>query len=134
MCEEWVKKLMKNLENVKPKEPKNQRNAGVAIILKPTKNFNKENIQILFIKRTTRKGDRWSGNVAYPGGKQDPGETLKQTTEREIQEEIGIDISNENNFHYLGRFQSFQTRDIHVFPFSNFKHYSYPISLFIKRK
>jgi 8-oxo-dGTP pyrophosphatase MutT (NUDIX family) len=120
MDEEWVKSLVKKLENVKPKEPKNQRNAGVAIIMKPTTNFKKENIQILFIKRTTREGDRWSGNVAYPGGKQDPGESLKQTTEREIQEEIGIDISNETNFTCLGRLKSFQTRDIHVFPFRIF--------------
>ncbi|CAM9763641.1 unnamed protein product, partial [Heterosigma akashiwo] len=50
-------------------------------------------IEILFIKRAVNKRDRWSGHVAFPGGKSDPGETKIGTAIRECQEEIGLDLS-----------------------------------------
>ena len=28
--------------------------------------------EILFIKRSARQGDKWSGHIAFPGGKRDP--------------------------------------------------------------
>jgi ADP-ribose pyrophosphatase YjhB (NUDIX family) len=60
--------------------------------MKPTTNFKKENIQILIIKRTTREGSMdWK--CSLPMRKARPSETLKQTTDKEIQEEIGIDIN-----------------------------------------
>ncbi|KAG5458036.1 MAG: hypothetical protein BJ554DRAFT_1822 [Olpidium bornovanus] len=49
--------------------------------------------EILFIKRATRAGDRWSGHVAFPGGKQEPSETARQTAERETREELGLDLT-----------------------------------------
>lgn len=49
--------------------------------------------EILFIKRATRTGDRWTGHVALPGGKRDP-EDLDdlETSIREAKEEIGLDL------------------------------------------
>ncbi|KAI9323683.1 hypothetical protein BX666DRAFT_1889341 [Dichotomocladium elegans] len=50
--------------------------------------------ELLFIQRATRQSDRWSGHVAFPGGKNEPGETDTETAERETLEEIGLDISS----------------------------------------
>lgn len=57
--------------------------------------------EILFIKRTARTGDRWSGHVALPGGKRDPTDTSDQfTAERETWEEVGLKL--EENAYYVG--------------------------------
>lgn len=50
--------------------------------------------ELLFIKRATRKGDKWTGHVALPGGKRDPEDEDDQVTAvREAMEEVGIDLS-----------------------------------------
>eukprot|EP01080_Neovahlkampfia_damariscottae_P003896 gene3896-7109_t len=140
--ENWLENLIENLETVKTELDKSKKNAGVSLILKfkslssveeeflsstKTKKEKiqfiqqkKESIELLFTKRTTRESDRWSGQVAFPGGKHERGETMKQTAEREVLEEIGIDITNEENYLYLGRLKKQQTRDIFVFPFVYF--------------
>lgn len=56
--------------------------------------------ELLFIKRTVNKRDRWSGHIAVPGGRQDPGETDLQTAIRETKEEVGLDL--EKNGFYVG--------------------------------
>jgi 8-oxo-dGTP pyrophosphatase MutT (NUDIX family) len=52
-------------------------------------------MEILYIRRADNPKDRWSGNVAFPGGKQDGNETNIETAIRETHEEIGIDLSNQ---------------------------------------
>lgn len=53
--------------------------------------------ELLFIKRTSRVGDRWTGHVALPGGKRDPEDADdKATAVREAMEEIGLDLNTEN--------------------------------------
>jgi hypothetical protein len=53
--------------------------------------------EILFIKRATRVGDKWTGHVALPGGKRDPEDMDDQATaKREAFEEVGIDLSSPN--------------------------------------
>ncbi|ORY18043.1 nudix family hydrolase [Clohesyomyces aquaticus] len=50
--------------------------------------------EILFIKRASRVGDKWTGHVALPGGKRDPEDENDQITAmREAMEEVGIDLS-----------------------------------------
>lgn len=61
-----------------------------------------DNVQILFIKRAVRETDAWSGNVAFPGGQQEAGESDWDTAVRETAEEVGIDLRR-GPFHYLGR-------------------------------
>ncbi|KAI9265064.1 NUDIX hydrolase domain-like protein [Phascolomyces articulosus] len=55
---------------------------------------NESEPELLFIQRATRATDRWSGHVAFPGGKNEAEETDEQTAERETLEEIGLDLNS----------------------------------------
>jgi 8-oxo-dGTP pyrophosphatase MutT (NUDIX family) len=61
--------------------------AAVAMVVAP------DPISILFIRRATRAGDPWSGQMALPGGRaslDDAG--LKETAVRETEEEVAITL------------------------------------------
>ncbi len=50
--------------------------------------------ELLMIKRAEVERDPWSGHVACPGGRMDPGDRdLEQTAIRETWEETGVDLS-----------------------------------------
>eukprot|EP00746_Dinoflagellata_sp_MGD_P081326 gnl/MRDRNA2_/MRDRNA2_32359_c0_seq1.p1 gnl/MRDRNA2_/MRDRNA2_32359_c0~~gnl/MRDRNA2_/MRDRNA2_32359_c0_seq1.p1 ORF type:complete len:241 (+),score=39.74 gnl/MRDRNA2_/MRDRNA2_32359_c0_seq1:84-806(+) len=49
-------------------------------------------LEMFFILRSSRKGDRWSGQVAFPGGHVESGETDMMALAREVREEVGLDI------------------------------------------
>ncbi|MCJ1259752.1 hypothetical protein MMC24_007591 [Lignoscripta atroalba] len=50
--------------------------------------------EILFIRRSNRRGDRWTGHVALPGGKRESTDESDQATAvRETLEEIGLDLN-----------------------------------------
>lgn len=52
--------------------------------------------EALFIKRAARKGDKWTGHVALPGGRRDPEDADDQATAmREAFEEVGLDLSDD---------------------------------------
>ncbi len=52
--------------------------------------------ELLMIKRADHEGDPWSGHVALPGGRMEPGDRdLQQTALRETWEETGIDIGRD---------------------------------------
>lgn len=70
--------------------------ASVAMILRELPG----DLEMLFIERATVVHDPWSGHLAFPGGKVEPGEQARQAAERETQEEIGLDLGVER---YLGR-------------------------------
>ena len=56
--------------------------------------------EILFIKRTTRAGDRWNGHIAFPGGRQEPDdEDDASTSVRETDEEVGLDLRGSDFLH-----------------------------------
>ena len=49
---------------------------------------------VLLIQRAEREGDRWSGQLAFPGGRIQPeDEDLAATARRETLEEVGIDLA-----------------------------------------
>lgn len=50
-------------------------------------------LQLLMLERATDERDPWSGNLAFPGGRVEPGETLRQAAERETREEAAIDLT-----------------------------------------
>ncbi|KAI9203320.1 NUDIX hydrolase domain-like protein [Polychytrium aggregatum] len=66
-------------------------------------------LEVLYIKRAERLGDRWSGHTAFPGGKQEPGETDIETAIRETQEEIGLDL--QDGFVSLGALDDREIQD-----------------------
>lgn len=50
--------------------------------------------EILFIKRASRKGDRWTSHIAFPGGgREQADENDCATSIRETQEEIGLQLN-----------------------------------------
>lgn len=49
---------------------------------------------LLLIQRAEREGDRWSGQLAFPGGRWSAGDPdLAATARRETLEEVGVDLA-----------------------------------------
>ena len=63
--------------------------AAVAIVLRePTPG---DEVDILFIRRSERLHDPWSGHIAFPGGRRDASDaSLLATAVRETYEEVGL--------------------------------------------
>lgn len=72
--------------------------AAVALVLRGTSLSDSE---LLFIRRAVRVGDPWSGQVAFPGGRQEPIDaTLEATARRETLEELTLNLTDDA--HLLG--------------------------------
>jgi len=65
------------------------RHAAVAALLRP----GASGPSVLLMKRAERLSDPWSGHVALPGGRAEPGDAdLVATAVRETEEELGVDL------------------------------------------
>ena len=65
-------------------------------------------LEFLMIRRATYKGDQWSGQMAFPGGRLDPGDSgVFATVKRECQEELQLDIEQ---LQFVGRLSDRITR------------------------
>jgi 8-oxo-dGTP pyrophosphatase MutT (NUDIX family) len=79
-----------------------RQNAAVAVVLRETNGVP----EVLFIERARREGDPWSGHMAFPGGRIDPGDGhARSAAERETFEEVGVDLANAEA---LGRLDDLQ--------------------------
>jgi 8-oxo-dGTP pyrophosphatase MutT (NUDIX family) len=69
------------------------RRAAVALIFRAGEGGAPE---LLFIKRADYPADPWSGQVAFPGGREEAGDAnLADTAARETREETGIDLRSD---------------------------------------
>jgi 8-oxo-dGTP pyrophosphatase MutT (NUDIX family) len=67
--------------------------SAVAMILQ----LHEGQLHILMIKRAEREGDPWSGHMAFPGGRMDPGDANGFAVAiRETEEEIGLTLESED--------------------------------------
>lgn len=67
--------------------PPDTARAAVAAVVDPS-------ARLLFIKRSDRAGDPWSGHMAFPGGRVDPGDASpRAAAERETWEEVGLALA-----------------------------------------
>jgi 8-oxo-dGTP pyrophosphatase MutT (NUDIX family) len=99
-----IESIVEKIENRDPKLCANHlavRYASVSIIIRHLPNSPPE---MLYLLRSSHENDRWSGHVAFPGGKRDPEDNNDSLTTaiRETREEVGIDL-NSKAYRYLGR-------------------------------
>lgn len=79
--------------------------AAVAMLLR----FSIEEPEVLLMRRAERAGDRWSGQISLPGGREEPADgKLLTTAIRETHEEVGIDLGTSGAL--LGRLGLVQAR------------------------
>ena len=75
---------------IRAKKAEGIRRAAVALIIRAGADGAPE---LLFIKRAEYPADPWSGQVAFPGGREESADpTLTDTAIRETREETGIDL------------------------------------------
>jgi 8-oxo-dGTP pyrophosphatase MutT (NUDIX family) len=70
---------------LRPARPKA---AAVAVVLRA----GDDGLSVLLIRRADHPADVWSGHVAFPGGRAQPGESSVETAMRETAEEVGLDL------------------------------------------
>ncbi len=70
-------------------ELRGRHGAAVAMVLREAS----AGPEVLFIERAVHPGDPWSGHMAFPGGRMDPGDPdPRSAAERETLEEVGLDL------------------------------------------
>jgi 8-oxo-dGTP pyrophosphatase MutT (NUDIX family) len=71
-------------------QPAGAARAAVAVVLRPG---DVGSAELLLIERARKAGDPWSGHMAFPGGRHEPGDAEpRATAERETLEEVGLDL------------------------------------------
>lgn len=82
--------LVRHPGAVLPADPAS-RHAAVALIMRRDAD---DDIELLMIERAIHPGDPWSGHIALPGGRHEPGDpSLEYTATRETLEETAIDLA-----------------------------------------
>jgi 8-oxo-dGTP pyrophosphatase MutT (NUDIX family) len=106
-----VKTIVGGLRAAEPKVG-DRRLAAVSVILNDS-----ESPRVLLIKRAERTGDPWSGQIAFPGGKMQPGDrTARDTATRETLEEVRVDLDEAAEFLGYGELTTTHTGTMEVVP------------------
>lgn len=83
------------------------REAAVAVVLRPARRGTPD---LLLIERARHEADPWSGQMAFPGGRVDPGDPDRRAAaERETLEEVGLSLADAEP---LGRLDDLEPRSI----------------------
>jgi 8-oxo-dGTP pyrophosphatase MutT (NUDIX family) len=93
-------------------EDERARRAAVAVLIRLGSSFEPE---VLFIRRAVYERDPWSGQIAFPGGREEPGDgTLLGTAARETREETELDITG--GAHLIGTLDDLRPRTVRLPP------------------
>jgi 8-oxo-dGTP pyrophosphatase MutT (NUDIX family) len=85
------------------------RRAAILLVLRARSDGEPE---LLMIKRAEAEGDPWSGHIACPGGRMEPGDRdLAATAVRETWEETGVDVARDGRL--LGHLDDLSPRSSH---------------------
>jgi len=85
-----------------------ERRAAVAVVVL----LSGDAPRLLLIRRAAAEGDPWSGDLAFPGGRFEPGDAnVRETAERETREEVGLDLATAE---YVGRLDDLQGRAVEI--------------------
>lgn len=88
---ERLERALDASDRVTASEAPGVRDAAVAVIFRIAAG---DALELLMIERASYEGDPWSGHIAFPGGRSEPGDgTLLATAMREAREEIGVDLA-----------------------------------------
>jgi 8-oxo-dGTP pyrophosphatase MutT (NUDIX family) len=101
LVEETFRRLRSALEGLSPRFVADERKrvvAAVAVVLRA----GEDDVEALLIHRAERTADPWSGHMAFPGGRLEPGdESPLHAAIREAGEEVGLDLVRDASL--LGR-------------------------------
>ena len=93
----WLARLAVSLGHNAARVLPCARRAAVACLLRQSPG----GVECFFIIRAAHPGDPWSGDVAWPGGRVEAGETDLQAAIRETREEVGLHL-DESCYKLLG--------------------------------
>lgn len=95
-------------------------------------------VEVLFIRRAHNPKDRWSGQVAFPGGRHAPEEGDLDCAVREVREEVGLDVaSGDGRFELLGQLPDRVVRTATPFVVASFVFLqldTFPTELYLAKK
>lgn len=123
--EKRIKEILAQRLKTSLNDPKRKR----AAVLIPI--FRKGNEYYILVTKRTEQVPQHKGQISFPGGSQNPGETLLTTALREAQEEIGL---QEKEVTILGGLDDMFTfsSEFLISPFVGFIPYPYPFNINFK--
>ena len=89
---EAIRAALSEYEHEQAELARVERRAAVATVIRPAASGRPDEAEVLLMRRADRPGDPWSGQMAFPGGHLEAGETFEAAARRETGEEVGLDL------------------------------------------